>query len=260
MRDRRSIFAVGAAVAACAGAGKPAQAQYVNPHTGTNWNNPMSSTLDTAIIGMRNSAMLRNSLNANMAASGASAAYTRKVRVGAAKIKAGRATTRFSAVAPFNLEEWLTRCGAKTPEQRRQYGEEIRLQRRLLDEEARAFGADRGDMAPSLGLCFAMAWEAYTGGQRATEKQYRWLVNDFRRTLLKDAYFQGMNAAEKQYLFEENMINATDALRLWRESRLAGDEEKRKRAREGAARFLARWWDEPVENLTAAEDRFTSRR
>jgi hypothetical protein len=236
----------------------PAYAQYTNPYTGTTWNNPMSSFLDTVIMNNRNAAMMRNGLNSNMASSLA-AAKSRMLKAGNLKIKNGQATTRFRSPGPFNTEEWITRCGAKTPEMRRQFAGEIALQREIWNQEVSARNADKSDMAALLGVAFVLGWEAHTGGQKATGTQYRWVVNDFRRSLMKDAYFQGMSAADKQYLQEQQMISATDAVRLWRQGVKNGSRADQKAGKESGGRFLQLWWDAPIERLIATPTGFATR-
>jgi hypothetical protein len=237
----------------------PAQAQYTNPHTGTTWNNPTSSLIDTMLLNNQRAMMMRNSLMAgNLSNAAVTAAYKRTVRAGALKIKKGQATTRLGPLTPFDTEAWITRCGAKTPEVRRQYAEEIKVQRDIWNQEVRARNASPNDMASLMGVAFILGWEAHSGGQKATDAQYRWVVNDFRRTLMKDPYFQGMSAAEKQYLYEQQMINATDAVRLWRQGQKSGDAAMQKSGRESGSRFLSRWWDEPVERLIATPTGFAS--
>lgn len=237
---------------------KPAQAQYTNPHTGYTWNNPMSSFLDTVILNNRNSLMLNNRLNSSRVVS-AAAIKSRMLKAGNLKIKNGHATTRFRTVAPFNTGEWITRCGAKTPEMRRQFAEEIKIQREIWNQEVAARNADKSDMASLLGTAFVLAWEAHSGGQKATGPQFQWVVKDFRRSLMKDPYFQGMSDVDKQYLYEQQMIDATDAVRLWRQGQKTGNLNDQKAGKAGAERFLARWWDEPVDMLVAAPNGFTNR-
>jgi hypothetical protein len=238
----------------------PSQAQYTNPHTGRTWNNPTSSLLDTMILNKSWEMIMRgNMTSANtMTSANFRALLLHRQRLGRQKIKSGKATTRFSAAAPFSLSEWVTRCGAKTPQMRRQYAAEITLQQAIWKQEAQARGASTQDMAQSLALGFVLSWEAYTGGKRATNAQYRGIAADFRKTLLKDPDFQGMTAKEKQYLYEDQMILATDAVRLLREATKTGDAATLQKARDGGKRYLTRWWDKPAETLRTTATGFTS--
>lgn len=232
----------------------PSQAQYTNPYTGRTFNNGGSSLLDTMILQNSRRMMLNNSLNsANL-----HNLMLRRQQLGRQNIKSGKATTRFAAVAPFSLSEWVTRCGAKTPEMRRQYAAELTLQQAIWKQEAQARGANTQDMAESLALGFVLSWEAYTGGKRATDAQYRGIAADFRKTLLKDADFQGMTAKDKQYLYEEQMVHATDAVRLLREANKTSDDATKQKAREGGKRYLTRWWDKPADTLRTTATGFTS--
>jgi hypothetical protein len=232
----------------------PSQAQYTNPYTGRTFNNGGSSLLDTMILNNSRRMMLNSSLNsANL-----HNLMLQRQKMGRQTIKKGKATTRFTAAAPFSLSEWVTRCGAKTPEMRRQYAAELTLQRAIWKQEAQARGANTQDMAQSLALGFVLAWEAYTGGKRATNAQYQGIAADFRKTLLNDPDFQGMTAKEKQYLYEDQMISATDAVRLLREANKTGDDATQQKAREGGKRYLTCWWDKPAETLRTTPTGFTS--
>lgn len=252
-------FVVTTALALALGAtGIPAHAQYTNPHTGNVFNNPTSSLIDTMILNKGREMMMSNSINSSMASSMA-AVRSRIMRAGAEKIKRGRASTHFTRLSPFNTEEWITRCGAKTPEVRRQYAAEIATQREIWAQEVRARGANPDDMAEMLAIAFVLAWEPHSGGQKATDAQYRWVMADFRKSLLKDPYFQGMSAADKQYLFENNLIGSTDTVRQWREGAAASNTEMQQAGRRAASKFLDSWWEGPVENLIATPTGFADK-
>jgi hypothetical protein len=245
--------------ALCAGCWiAPAHAQYTNPYTGRTFNNPTSSLIDTMILNNQRAMMLRNSLMAsNLSSSALAAAYKRTVRTGALKIKKGQATTRFTT-APFPLDAWMKRWGAKTPEDRRRLSEEYAAQKAIWQQEAKARGTNTSDMAESLALAFVLAYEVHSGGEKVGEKPYQWVVGDFKRVLMKDAYFQGMSAAEKQYLQESAFLNSTDPVRLWRQGKPKNDAAMVAKARQEAKAHLTRWWDEPVDKLRATPDRFTT--
>jgi hypothetical protein len=237
----------------------PSQAQYTNPYTGRTWNNPGSSLLDTMILNKSREMMMSGNMMSNsMTSASLHNLMLRRQQLGRQTIKRGKATTRFTAAAPFSLSEWVTRCGAKTPEMRRQYAAELTVQQAIWKQEAQARGANTQDMAQSLALGFVLAWEAYTGGKRATDAQYRGIAADFRKTLLNDPHFQGMTAKEKQYLYEDQMVSATDAVRLLRQSTKTGDDAIQQKAREGGKRYLTRWWDKPADTLRTTATGFTS--
>jgi len=160
MRNTTLVCATGALI--LQGVVLPVHAQYVNPYTNNNWNNPGSSFLDTAIMNARNRMMLSNSLTSSRTSAAAlRAAYLQQIRQGESRIKSGKATTRFSS-GPFPTEYWVKQSGGNTPEKRKQYADEIAIQRGIWAEEARARNTGTSDMAQVLGLAFVLAWEAQT--------------------------------------------------------------------------------------------------
>ncbi|RYF39422.1 MAG: hypothetical protein EOO38_23315, partial [Cytophagaceae bacterium] len=225
MRNAFLVYVTGALL--LLGTAVPVQAQYINPYTGTNWNNAGSAFLDTAIVNLRNQMMLNN-----MFATGRMevvAAYNKQLKEGQSRIKSGKATTRFTAGA-FPTDFWVKQCGGTTPEKRKQCVAEFAIQHAIWAEEVRARGVDTSDMAQSLGLTFVLAWEAQTG-EKATTAQFKGITQDFRTMLLKDALYQGMTPASRQAYFEGRMINATDPVRLLRKAERTGDAATLQKAR-----------------------------
>jgi len=237
----------------------PAQAQYVNPYTNNNWNNPNSSLLDTTLLGMRNRMMLDNNLLASRVSSAAlTAAYNRQKRLGESRIQSGKATTRFSS-GPFPTDYWVTRCGANTPEKRKQYAAEFVVQRDIFAQEARARHADTTDMAQALGLTFVIAWEGQTG-QKATDAQYRGIAQDLRTMLLKDPLYQGMSAANRQTYFEGRMIDATEPVRLLHIAQRTGDPAMLQQAHTKGLNYVNTWLPHGYTHYEATPTGFQERR
>lgn len=238
MRNAAFIYATGTLM--LLGIALPARAQYVNLYTGNNWNNPNSSLLDTAILGMRNRMMLSNALaSSRVSAASLRAAYTRQVNLGQSRIKSGKATTRFTR-GTFPTDYWVKQCGGTTPEKRKQCLAEFAVQKELWAQEARNRNADTNDMAQALGLAFVLAWEGQTG-EKPTAAQYKGITQDFRTMLLKDALYQGMSASDRQTYFEGQMINATDSVRLLREGQQTGDTATLQKAHDSGKKYTNIW-------------------
>ncbi len=244
----------------CVATASPAQAQYVspytNPYTGRIFNNPNSSFFDTVITNNHNMRMLNNRMNPALIASMGNTRALR-MRAGATRIKKGLASTSIPSTS-FQTNAWVARCGGKTPEQKSQILAELVAQKDIWNQEMRARGAKSDDLAQALGVSFVLAWEAYSG-QRATEQQFRWIVNDFRRFLLKDAFYQGMSATEKQYLAEANMLNSTDTVRQYRAGLKQSDAALQKSGQAAAGKFLETWWDSSASNIIATPTGFANR-
>lgn len=236
----------------------PARAQYTNPYTGRTFNNPVSNLLDTAILNKRWEILSSSSMTSAMVRAEA-ARREGFIRAGNLKIKRGTATTRFTP-SGFNVEAWMKRWNPKTPADRRALYDEYVTQKDIWTREARARGTNLNDMAECLALTFVLAYEVHSGGERAGDGAYKWMVGDFRRSLLKDAYYQGLPAAEKQYLLDTAFLNSTNPVRLWRLGTANRDNAMLAKAREQAKAHLTRWWDEPVDNLRATPNGFVTRK
>lgn len=238
---------------------QPARAQYVNPYTGYNWNNPASSFLDTAIQGMQSRMMLSNSLaSSNLSAAALRESYERQLKTGNSRIKSGKATTRITPRA-FPVDEWLTRCGGTTPKKRKQILAEITTQRDIWAQEIRARHADPADMAQVLGLAFVLAWEAQTGG-KATPAQYKGITQDFRNSLLKDPAYQGMSLADRQFLLERHLLGGTDPVRLMREGRRTNDSVTLQKAHDNGLRYVNLWLPRGFTHYEATPTGFQERK
>ncbi len=217
-----------------------AQTTYTNPYTGNQFNNPNSSLLDTAILGVRNQMMLNSALaNGRVSSSILREAYMKQMRLGESKIKTGKATTRFTQRA-FPLDYWVKQTGGTTPEKRKQNAAELTAQRAIWMQESRARNVDPMDMAQALGLTFVLAREAQTG-DKATAAQFKGITNDFRTMLLKNPLYQGMDATGRQRYFEDLMINSTDPVRLLREAQRTTDDATRQKAQESGQRYVHSW-------------------
>jgi hypothetical protein len=229
-----------------------ARAQFDRP-----FDYPTASRVDT--VAQRNflTMMMRRSVT-NAAARAEMARRAAGTRAGALKIKKGTATTRFAA-APLNIEAWLKRWNPKTAEERRRLYDETVTQKAIWAQEAKARGTNLNDMAESLALSFALAYEVHAGSEKVAPGAYRWLVGDFKRTLMKDANYQGMSAADKQFIVDGALLNSTDAVRLWRIGKQNNDVVSLEKARKTAKVHLDQWWGDPVDTLVATSDKFINR-
>jgi hypothetical protein len=234
-----------------------AYGQYVNPNTGINWNNPVSSSIDTTLYWQRQRAMMEASLASQQALAAEKLRRERILQGGKEKAKRGQATTRFDA-RPFQVESWLKVWKPKTPAERQQLVDECRIQGEIWDREAKARGANLQDIGDTAALAFVLAFEVLSGGQKASAKAYQSLVQSFRDNYLKDYYFQGLPDADKQSMQDGIFLNATDPVRRWQRSKTENDPAELTQARKEARDHLSRFWTGPVDKLQATPDRFTS--
>lgn len=259
-----------------------ARAQYVNPYTHNNWNNPVSASIDTMLYFNRQRMMLEHSLNYNrlrqdlrqknqQRGQPKSQPQTqspprsqpqdalRRQRIteaGQLVVKQGRATTRFAS-APFQTDVWITRWQPRTPAERLRLAQECRAQVDLWNREARLRGANLDDIGDTVALGFVLAYRVHAGGHEAPAGAFRSAAAAQRESYLKDPYFQGMPLEDKRYLQDTIFLESTDIVR---ESLtiVPGDLAGQARVRKRAGEFLSKYWSGPVEKLRAAPDRFVS--
>jgi hypothetical protein len=247
-------------VAGALGAAGEANSQYVNPHTGNRWNNPVSNSLDTEIY-MRDQVIQMNAAAAaRQWALKQALERQRRDRILAAgreKIRRGQASTRF-AVQPFNLEAWLKIWNPKSPGERRQLVEQCRIQEEIWEREAKARGADLNDIGDTAALAFVIAYEVHSGGKRATPAAYRYLVAAFRNMWMRDEEFQGMSSTERERRYDELFLNSAFAMRLWEAAKTHKDPTVLAKAKAEARDLLDRHWKGSIDTLRATPDRFTS--
>lgn len=231
-----------------AAAPRPCHAQYTNYETGRTFNNPTSSLLDSMILHNMQRQQLMNSLALNRL-SGMVLSRAAKRKAGQERIRRGQATTRFKPVAASLISVFVTREAAKTPAQKRELTRAWAARLRAFRQAAASSGVAPNDLASGFSLMFALNFEVFSGGQKASATQRASLTQDFRQSLLKDAEFQGWSEAEKQLLYEEKAINTMDAVLDYQAAFRAGDAGARAGAQAAAKTLLDAWWTEPIDSL-----------
>lgn len=253
----RSVGLAAAAVAIAAVASGEARAQYVNPNTGINWNNPVSSSIDTSLYWQRQRMMMENSLASQQALAAEKLRRERILAAGNEKVRRGQASTRFAA-QPFQVEPWMKRWRPKTEAERKQLIDECQVQGEIWAKEAKVRGANLKDIAESAALAFVLAYQVVSDGDTATPKAYQFLVQSFRDYYLKDAYFQGMPDADKQGIHDGIFLGSTDPVRRWNLGKAGNDPAELTAAKKEARDHLTKYWSGSIEKLRATPDRFTS--
>ena len=173
---------------------------------------------------------------------------------GRARIKAGKATTRFAPRA-FPLELWFRKWAVeKDPAERKKYAGYWTAQKAILDRELKARGDDMGELFATL---FVIAYEGYSG-ERAKASQYWDMAASSRGSFLRNEYFQGEPNGEKVDLAEGEILDATAAASERRDYARTGNPEPLEKARSEAKKFIDRWWSGGLDNLKATPARFVT--
>ncbi len=160
---------------------------------------------------------------------------------GQERIRSHKATVTYHSVAPtvaHIFAQSRTQDGAKRREIVQTYNQYLGRFREAQRNEK----LGERDVAASLGLAFASQYEIYSNGQVANPAQERDIVAQFRRSLLKNAYFQGTNDRYRQLLDETTAVEAVAALVVYRNAVKKGDRSTVESERQRALRFLDFYW------------------
>lgn len=223
------------------------------------WVNPYDNTMTQihqSEMDLITQSMQRSQMYGTMLPLGASIVDLQEAR-GARLIKRGRATIKFPMRTP-PLALWMKGWGGNDPQKRKKSYLEWLAQSALWRQEAKARGAQFGDMGDMMGLSFALCYEAYTG-KKINNAGFGYLSKAFRDALLKDANYQGYTVTKKQGRYEDSMLNATYALYLRREGARRGDAAMIAKAREKAQKFMDLWWKEDTPGAVKDLARFAGK-
>jgi len=250
------LTVVAVVVIAATGAGE-ARAQYVNPNTGINWNNPVSASIDRSRYWMQQGRIAEANIAAQHEAAAEAARNDRILAAGNEKIRRGQATTRFTT-RPFQIDLWMKVWRPKTPADRQREIDECKVQGEIWAREVKARRVDLNDIAETAALAFVLAYEVKSDGDKASAKAYQSLIKQFREYFLNYAYFQGMTEAHKQWHQEGLFLSATNPVRRWQRARSLNDAAELAGAKKEASEFLDVYWKGSIDTLRATPDRFTS--
>lgn len=173
---------------------------------------------------------------------GSSAADRRTKQIGAAKIQAGKATTRFT---PSQRGTEYTVEMMTYPESNTQT---LAQKIRAVQESMKHFNAtvtDSGmtvnDYADGLLVAYALAYEAYYD-KKKNPQELKAMLAASRAAILEDAFYQGTEDWKKQKVYESYGLTAVDAMNYRIQARNAKNARERtmyeEKAREYAAPIL----------------------
>lgn len=160
---------------------------------------------------------------------------------GKARIKAGRASVRYHPVAP-TLASAFAASRSSDAAKRRELAQIYNQYLGRFRDAQRLDKLGEHNVAASLGLAFASSYEIYSNGQSAGPAQERDIVEQFRQSLLKNAYFQGTSDRYRQLLDENTAVQTVASLVLYRAAVKRGDKAAREAERQQALAFLDFYW------------------
>lgn len=238
-----------------------ASAQYTNPYTGRNFNNPVSSYLDTVIQNRMQQSMVNQQMFSQQVFNQMMMDTTRR-NIGKDRIAKGRNSTRFTPSAKGSAIEALVPKELSGAERRKA----LEVNQTCLKQFKTAvgnMGLLPNDMADGRALAFVMAYTAYRGQDPGVQR-LKLLCTNYRTTLMSDPYFQGFMDDERQQEYERLAvaavlsISARDAA-----SRATPGSEKRavllQTAERLSAPILQRLWGKPIDGLELTSAGFGDR-
>jgi hypothetical protein len=177
--------------------------------------------------------------------------------IGEARIKAGHATTTFRLGAPIAPEKYGAM--APTPAERQAWTKEYYQALHSFGELVIANNGKLDDVADDLGMAFVLAYEVYSGGQKATLAQRMTYTEATRQNILHNALFQANGDQDRQLFVEMHGMDAA----LARMQLIAAQQSRNPALRDHALQLardtLAALWPYPVEGLELTKNGFEDR-
>lgn len=212
---------------------RSAKAQFTNPYTWRTWNNPISSSADTAII---NRAFQRMVIKSSGTAANATVATAPKfVPLSASTFK------------PVKTQIMPQRLAADSTLSRKEQQEVAELYSELLvsyTDQLKENGEQRlqNNLAGAMMYLVLTSHYVLSNGEELSEAQQENLIQTFNSVLAEDTSFSSLSAQAKQELYETLVISASLPLVLYTQGQDEGDSSLIKQAQELA--------QETLENLT----------
>ncbi|NMF82024.1 DUF6683 family protein [Nodosilinea sp. P-1105] len=185
---------------------QPAKAQFTNPYTFNTWNNPISSSADTAIMNRAFQRMVAGS------SSGTSAAVS---PVAASSAPLGASS--FRPVARQLMPQQLAGDPTLSPTDQQQlanlYAELLANYHHWLVEE----GEQRLQHNVAGAMMYLLLTSHYVlnDGEELSQVEQDVILQNFNNALASDAHFQFLSARGKQELYETIVISAALPLALY---------------------------------------------
>ncbi|MFQ4137742.1 DUF6683 family protein [Nodosilinea sp. PGN35] len=193
---------------------RPAEAQFTNPYTFSTWNNPISSSADTAIMNRAFQRMIEGGSSGS--ASGSAPAPAAPAPLSA---------SAFRPVAAQLMPRRLAADPALSPTEQQQmaalYSDLLTFYHDWLGQE----GEQRlqNNVAGAMTYLLLTSHYMLNDGEELSEADQDAILQNFNEALANDAHFQTLSAQAKQELYETLVISAALPLALFFEGHEVGD-------------------------------------
>jgi len=206
----------------------PVSAQYTNPHTGTNWNNPTSSFIDTVLLHNMQSMQLRTSMMVNrsmlLESLGRSGPrLTRKQKAQADRFAKYRGTM-FKSGKPVMPAQLAASFIKKPGTQRDDLTKLFNALLEVYNQRSKQQKAPPNDLARTLAYCIAMNYAYYTE-QEVSALGLAMLRGKIRTALSASDKFRAMKDNDKQKISETLIILTHFAALGYDKSKAARDKD-----------------------------------
>ncbi|WP_035991345.1 DUF6683 family protein [Leptolyngbya sp. KIOST-1] len=187
---------------------RPAEAQFTNPYTFSTWNNPISSSADTAIMNRAFQRMIEGSSSSSAPAA-----------------PAPLSASTFRPVAAQLMPQRLAADPALSPTERQQmaavYSDLLTFYHDWLGQE----GEQRlqNNVAGAMTYLLLTSHYILNNGAELSQSDQEAMLQNFNEALSSDAHFQTLSAQAKQELYEILVISAALPLALFFEGHEVGD-------------------------------------
>jgi hypothetical protein len=212
----RSLKLLTAAIATATlslAAPRPAEAQFTNPYTFSTWNNPVSSSADTAIM---NRAFQRMVEGGSSSSAGSVAAA-----VSGPPLSASAFRPIAAQIMPLRLAADPALSPAERQEMAALYSDLLTFYHDWLIEE----GEQRlqNNVAGAMTYLLLTSHYVLNDGEEISETDQEAILQNFNEALASDAHFQALSAQGKQELYETLVISAVLPFALYLEGYDLGD-------------------------------------
>lgn len=170
----------------------------------------------------------------------------KKIQIGEARIKAGKASTTFKYNPNLTLKDYLL-ISSDSYELRQIVEKNAEICLKLFRQKLKENRLAQNDIVDSGSLAFVISYEIYFG-EKPSKAHLNWMRDKGRDILLKLPGFQGVSDDERQRTFEIFGV-LTMYAKILQERGLKGDKAAAAESKETAGEVLKEVWGNSVETI-----------